>query len=231
MKVVMLDVETGSGFVESCFDFGYAGNHLELIAEAAAQQPDILLAPEYFLYQSGKAPYTMEEKEALLGQIAAIAGRQDNLIIPGTILWQEKGIVHNTAPVLIGRNKVHEHHKSYDLDTWMICIDFGLISQLGTEPGYVIDWRGKRIGLEICVEHKLGRLKQSGRGTDLHVVVGCNGYLIGNNNTARSDGRPEGYMLLCDGLKKSRVNKGSGDLTDDLPYEKQGNLFVYNIEI
>lgn len=166
---------------------------LEIIINAAeTYSPDILLAPEFFLYNGGK-PCSRKEKGEIEREIAGRAGKEGRLIIPGTIIWGLR-CFYNTAPIISGRN-ISEYHKSTDGGVYSVAERHRIDARLGKEDGRIIGWKNFNLGLEICLEHDYGKLKKRGTSADIHIIIGCGARISNNSIIARN----RGYALLCDG--------------------------------
>lgn len=167
---------------------------LEIILNAAeTYNPDILLAPEFFLYNGGK-PYSKKEKKEIEKMIAGRAGAENRLIIPGTIIWEGYWGIYNTAPIINGSN-ITNCHKATDGGTSHIGDRHGFGLRLGKEKGRIFKWRNLDLGLEICSDHSAGSLKQRKERADIHIIIGCGMRIFEPHSIAKDNG----YVMLCDG--------------------------------
>ena len=174
-------------------------NPLEIILKAAEEyNPDILLAPEFFLYNGGK-PYSRKEKKEIEKEIAGKAEKEGRLIIPGTIIWEGFLGIYNTAPIIDWTN-ISEYHKATDGGTSQIAIRDKLRVKYGKESGRLFKWRNLDLGIEICSDHSVGTIMQRKEKADIHIIVGCGATIYDNKAIAK----PNGYVLLCDGLYHER---------------------------
>lgn len=206
---------------------------LEIILKAAeTYNPDILLAPEFFLYNGGK-PYSRKEKEKIEKEIAGTAGKEGRLIIPGTIIWEGFWGVYNTAPVINGRN-ISEYHKATDGGTSQIGDRHILRTRFGRENGKLFGWNSLNLGMEICADHAMGKISKMRRKADIHIIVGCGAKIRDNKIIARKGG----YVLLCDGSyyekeltsNRAMVNE-NGILQNMKPVLKTPTEEIYELEL
>lgn len=168
---------------------------LERISEVIGMyNPDLIVAPEFFMNNERRI-YTRAEKEGLAQKIAGISG--DRLIVPGTILWQEDGLMKNTAIAASEGKVIAEHDKSTDGGEALIAQTYGLSPFYGKWEACMFPWRGLDIGLEICMEHGDKMLKKKGNKVDLQIVPGHGGQLRPHSLHLKN----QGYALVCDGQK------------------------------
>lgn len=198
-------------------------NALELIAEAAKSNPDIILAPEFIFYP--QVPYSKEEKEIIEKKLAEYS--DNRLIIPGTIIWREKCRIYNTAPVIHDRN-ITEYHKKKDGGTEDIARFHGCEAEYGTENGKIFRWKSLDIGLEVCADHYSGLLKSRKKKVGIHIIIGCGAMINGNKQVAKN----KGHVLLCDGCYSNKAAfNDNGLLIEMEPVQKDANIEIYELEI
>ena len=212
IKVAMLRARTGyeyrlNGAYGTCL--GYTGDAAEEIIDAANQhKPDILMAPEFFLYAGSAA--TEEGKDRALAKIASGIQNKSMLVIPGTILWQKKGRLYNTAPIITAGIPAGAYHKATNGWTSRIAENHRLTAALGRSRGRLFRWNGLDVGLEICLDHARGMLRAREAKADLHLIVSCDMGLYPEQIIAREGG----YALLCDGFDHSYAAGFNGEGQD-----------------
>lgn len=180
------------------FNCGYPEDALEKIIGAAnTYNPDILVAPEFMLYDC-RSIISEEEKKKIEKKIAREAKRKDMLIIPGTAMWhdaKEGLIARNTAPVISDGKVIGEYSKATDGGSRKIANNHSYRYMPGENNGLIIPWNGLDIGLEICLDHDYGALKRKGRMVDIHIVPSCGMNHFWKNNCSKEGG----YFIICDG--------------------------------
>ena len=231
IRALMLKHETGTQHGDR--NPMHGKNPLEIILKAAEEHnPDILLAPEFFLYNGGK-PYSRKEKKEIEKEIAGKAGKEGRLIIPGTIIWEGFLGIYNTAPIINGTN-ISEYHKATDGGTSQIAIRDRLRVKFGKESGRLFKWRNLDFGIEICSDHAEGNIRKLRRKADIHIIVGCGMKVHDNKAIARE----RGYLLLCDGSYHEReltsnkaMKNNKGKLLPIKPIAHTPTEELYNLEI
>ncbi len=222
LKIAMIAVET---FMPP-MNYGFAGNPLELIAEAVSHNPDVILAPEFFLYSGGR-PAAEEKKHEIIQRIADIAGDGKRLIIPGTLIWQRQGKARNTALIIAG-DEIMEYHKTTDGGTGYIASARKMKPVYGNEKGKIFNWGGLDVGLELCSDHWNDLLKSRRRSLDIQAVIGC-GMDFQDTHSAVRQG---GYALNCDGHRPDENNEALRKCSWGwlgLSPTKQGEIMLYTI--
>jgi hypothetical protein len=130
---------------------------------------DIFLAPEWIF---GAPPHYKTEAEFRTIQAALAAATQgtSKLVVPGTIVWVDNGgRTHNTALVVCNGRTLLEYSKRSDGDDAAPAKQVGLHWQPGRTSG-VFEWRGYKVGLEICADNRRARLRRDLAKTDLKSV-------------------------------------------------------------
>ncbi|NTV23997.1 MAG: hypothetical protein HGA85_06540, partial [Nanoarchaeota archaeon] len=113
----------------------------------AAESSEIIAAPEY-AYHPGR-PLIPEERSRYLDELAqASHGR---LIVPGTFVWQEGGLMHNTAYAIADGTIIHEYDKINQCGEDKIADACMLKPVFGKKPA-LFTWDKKRCGIEICAD-------------------------------------------------------------------------------
>ena len=240
MKVAMINAETvrlqeNNGLAEmlgltGCPDFfqddiiyGYHGNPLDEIVEAAnTHNPDILIAPEFFFY-NGK-PYSEMEKNNAIKFIQGMVKKKDMLILPGTIVWQKDGYLRNSCPV-IAKGDVKEYCKATDGGDSDVALKHGCIFLPGKENGKVIEWKGKKIGIEICADHDGKKLKARKKQLDMHIVIAAGMTLHPESIAAKN----KGYGILCDGNGLCDAAINDNGILAYMHGRLEGNVKLYEI--
>ncbi len=166
---------------------------------------EILLAPEYnFLPITG--PVTENEKADMLNRLVSASNGKDTLLFPGTIVWKDdKGKMHNTAPVIYDGELLLEYDKMRDGGEAWIASRHQLTPNYGDKQG-TFTWKGSSCGLEICADHAYSVLKDGNiNDLDFHFIVSC-GMDIHRDKIAAKKG---GYVMICDGgrFKKTKITQ------------------------
>lgn len=201
---------------------------IERIEETINQyNPDLIVAPEYFMNNERRI-YTREEKEGLVKRIADVSGGR--LIVPGTILWQEDGLMRNTAVAVSEGKVLAEHDKSTNGGDTLIAQIYGLSVLYGKCNACMFQWRDLDVGLEICVEHGLELLKEKGKKVDLQIVPAHGGVLRKESICLKN----KRYAIACDGRRPhtSEIRQRSGLIVPDyepLERESNDNVFIYEL--
>ena len=146
------------GMIENC-----SKTPLEDIADSLGFDPDILMAPEYFL-TDGRIVDT-RTRDKIIETIARLSETSDTLLIPGTISWTDGKYLRNTAYAFHKGKIVHRYNKQVDGGDNKMAIQAGLIWMPGEESP-IFDWNGLDIGIRICADQsvRLNRL------VDLEIV-------------------------------------------------------------
>ncbi|MDD4877559.1 MAG: hypothetical protein PHO02_00810 [Candidatus Nanoarchaeia archaeon] len=204
-------------------------NPVARIEETISQyNPDLIVAPEYFLNNERRI-YTREEKEGLVKRMADISG--ERLIVPGTILWQEDGLMRNTAVALSEGKVLAEHDKSIDGKDCVLAESYGLSPFYGKWEACMFKWKGLKVSLEICAEHMEGLQKKKGRKPNLQIVTAYGAYM--NNSTMRV--KNKGYAIICDGQRPRMCEVRRRSSIFDSMYEHvidegdYDDAYVYNL--
>lgn len=189
--------------------------------------PDLIVAPEYFMNNERRI-YTREEKEGLIKRIADVSG--DRLIVPGTILWQEDGLMRNTAVALSEGKIIAEHDKSTDGGEALIAQPYGLSPFYGKWEACMLPWRGLDASLEICTEHGDKMLKEKGKRVNLQIVLGHGGQLRPHSLHLKT----QGYAIVCDGQRPrtSEIQQRKclfPQRYEPVEREDKGNVFIYEL--
>ncbi|MFH1066257.1 MAG: hypothetical protein V1734_07140 [Nanoarchaeota archaeon] len=199
---------------------------LERIAEEISRHtPELIVAPEYFLNNERRI-YTRQEKEELVRKVADIA--EDRLVVPGTILWQEDGLMRNTAVAVSNGKVLAEHDKSTDGGEALIAQTYGLSPFYGEWEACVFPWKGLDVSLEICMEHGDKLLKETGKRADLQIIAG-NGAKIRPHALHLKN---KGYALVCDGQRTrtcEAVRKRFPGFYNQIEGRKTDNVFTYEL--
>lgn len=170
-------------------------NPLEKIAETIEMHnPDLIVAPEYFM-NNEKRIYTRQEKDELVQKVADIA--EDRLVVPGTVLWQEDGLMRNTAVAVSNGKVLAEHDKSIDGKDGVLAESYGLSPFYGKLEACMFKWKGLKVSLEICAEHMEALQKKKGRKPNLQIVPAYGAYMDNSTMLVKN----KGYAILCDGQR------------------------------
>ena len=175
------------------------------------------------------------EKNNAIKFIQGMVKKKDMLILPGTIVWQKDGYLRNSCPV-IAKGDVKEYCKATDGGDSDVALKHGCIFLPGKENGKVIEWKGKKIGIEICADHSVGTIMQRKEKADIHIIVGCGATIYDSNAIVKDNG----YVLLCDGsyhnLKEMMTSNramrnNKGILQPIKPIVHTPTEELYNLEI
>ncbi|NSL87286.1 hypothetical protein ECE50_010625 [Chitinophaga sp. Mgbs1] len=195
----------------------------------------VFLAPEFYFRPyvepgaQGLPAYSYEDYQSLKTGLISLKNLplfNDWLIIPGTIVWQNTGpagkrpftgsVFYNTVVCSLSDNEhiVNEKTEASEVDG----IPAASNAPFTVNPAYYSTWRKQRkhifnfmginCGIEICLEHSLGILKNqygffrrwfySTPPISLHLLI-AGGMNIINPLIATI---PEGYILRTDGMKR-----------------------------
>ena len=153
-----------------------SGSNLEGIITGIRQAVDaqctIIVAPEYsFLPSSG--PLTVQEYHACVNTLRFMTKGSSVLLIPGTFVWKNGGVLYNTTCVMYDGEVLFQYQKMRDGGEGVIAEKHGLIPNFGKELG-IFYWKGLKVGLEICADG--GILEKEGvRDCDLLFLISCAG--------------------------------------------------------
>lgn len=197
---------------------------------------DILAGPEW-MFLPEKKVYNKEEKNNIIKKISQKTKGTNCLILSGTIVWQEDGLVSNTTPIIADGELIEEYSKWSDGGTDYIASCLQLKAKEHNKKGTCFKWRELGIGLEICSDHAFGSIKKNDavERLDLQVILACGGILVNNHlklkkgsYSFKCDGcyndqpllkkREEGVYMLIDPAETTLINQ---------PYACK--LYIYNL--
>lgn len=200
---------------------------------------DILVAPEYFFY-FGK-PCTKKEFENDLEELVDMSRGKHTLLMPGTFMWDDgAGNVYNTLPIICDGNVILSYDKRTDGGERKILDDrFNKRYATGVKKG-TFDWKGLKIGVELCSDHSYATLRNDGTDDlDLQLLIAAGKGL----NWKKLALKEEGHLLRCDGYQPEtevwRKNKPGGDhWQKNGEWNKvrpskieNGELYVYKLDL
>jgi hypothetical protein len=171
--------------------------------------------------------YSPQEKDFVVDSLCKVSGNRDQVIVPGTIYWEEtppqharsgvlrrrrltRGRVRNSCPVIHRGQLLNLHHKvanSNELDRCELD-EYDFVPGDGRD-GIVTLPNGLRLGVEICADHAQGRLLAAAGNNplDVHIVVAA-GMGWQPDHLALT---PNGVGILCNGTEL-KVRQGNADL-------------------
>lgn len=171
---------------------------------------DIFLGPEWLFLpkKSEKRLYSESEKDEILGEIAEKTKDTESLIIPGSIMWEDKKFYYNAAPLISEGMIIGEAYKDGDGGTsgiarksgkkqfrpWTPKTEEDLLDR--TKDG-IFKWREYDVGVEICCDHgHIRKLKVY--DLDLYFLVSCGQDIMKGSLPIRQGG----YALCSEGSRK-----------------------------
>lgn len=168
---------------------------------------NIFLGPEWLFLPKDRF-YSESEKDDIIMSLAQKTSSVDTLIIPGSIMWEDKDSYYNAAPIIHGGILIGEAYKDCDGGTEnrakeRFCKkrryrprDYKNADEMfdRTRDG-VFKWEGYDIGVEICCDqgHIKTGLKTS--NLDFYFLVSCGLGIIEGFLPIRK----EGYALCSEG--------------------------------
>lgn len=186
--------------------------------------------------------------EYLRGLFSAEAYR-DWLFFAGTVLSKEPNFVtgipvyYNTALVFVGNNGPYYTYEKQDIShidrlthaskAWNAArYDVNVWSYMYQHSHPVMELRGVRFGIEVCLDHGQSCLTayiaNTGQGdVDVHVIVACGMSIVDANVAAKRDG----YVARCDGQESSNmcelkyVSGVHGGVRSTAPIASKGGLY------
>jgi|TARA_B100001971_G_C18079092_1_gene477281 hypothetical protein len=144
MKVGLYAVETSNGFDQDGL--------VERIASIVnGNNLDVFLALEWLFVPKDRL-YKEPEKEDIVHRLAELTADSGALVIPGTMLWEDRRYIYNTAHVISG-GEVSEYHKFSDGGSIRMSRERGCQKRLRKQKRKKrFNWNSLDIGLEICSE-------------------------------------------------------------------------------
>jgi hypothetical protein len=202
---------------------------------ALDEKLDVLVLPEYTFFPN--EPLSEKEMDKHYKQMSEITVGHDTLVLPGTCVWIEKDpdnplakhYLHNTLPIFHNGEYIYTYDKMVSGGEIEIASYFNTRLKPGEKVG-VIDYKGLKIGFEICADHDLHMLRKAGvNNLDLQIVTACGMYLLDEASVVRKGG----YRILCDGFRpevKVNHNNQGYEYVEPTYMKKISNntgLFVY----
>ncbi len=188
---------------------------------------DIIITPEYTFTRY--LPFSVIEKKSISNTIKE-ATNGDNGLISTSFLWQDDDNLYNSTILYSNGEEIFEYFKETSYNESFLAERLDKNYFTGNKQG-LAEWNGKKVGVEICRDHGLGRLKRyldnfsDEDNVDIHLVpakgLSC--------NPANNKGE---IFLLNDGGSSHNNNPGSILLKDNEwvnPEEKNKYGSVYKI--
>lgn len=128
-------------------------NPLTAVKRALATNAEVILAPEWFSCQEGRL-LSFEEKELFESELLKASEGKRALIVPGSMPWiDQQGRYHNTALAISNGRLLASYDKQNDGEDRELGKAYGADWLPGKTPPPVFQWKGLRVGLEICRDH------------------------------------------------------------------------------
>lgn len=182
----------------------------------------MFVAPEYYFSGhnvSDKGSLTVDslsrsDKHSLYKKIEQSSKLYPNvLIVPGSIAYSKargfsKRKYYSVCPIAAGGKIIHKHYKTSN-DTFQTETDYKTKAN-----GSTFNYKNKRMGIDICLDHGKAVLKDSLNGgvVDVHILI-SDGSAPSSTKIATDT---NGLMVFCDmkgkqlganGVKKVSLNK------------------------
>lgn len=174
-----------------------------LAIEESVSDYDVIVAPEAAF--STKPVLPKEGKDRLVERIRGASEGSSTLVLPGTFLWKDNGQLYNSSPIVSDGRVLKEYFKeTTDRQDQYVADTEGLVHITGNNQGGA-DWNGINVGVEICRDHGMGRLKRwienfgMRKPVDLHVVLSRGIYYHPPHDMSGE----QGSFVLCDGVNGS----------------------------
>ncbi len=150
----------------------------ETMQRLSSDNYDIIACPEWGLFfcKEGRPQLTCtEEKEDLVARLCDLSSNKRQLILPGTMMWQQEGTkISNTLPI-VGNGKYYgDHHKHTDGGSEQAIKNTGLKKwklKRAKEYCATFKWEGLDVATEICAD--VGYLKYLPFKLDLQFLLAC----------------------------------------------------------
>lgn len=191
--------------------------HKIILKQIKCGEDDIIIAPE-FTYNFSSKVMNEKEKNVYVEEIRKATEGKDVLVFPGTFIWQddEEGYAHNSAPVIYDGEVLIEYFKRTDGGS-STQPDKYKIKWIGGDKRGVFEWKGKKAGIEICLDYEKRRLKEVDKIYDLDFY-----FLISCGTTLKSKYLPVkkgGYGINCNGglFTSTRIIKKEFSGYSDIP--------------
>ncbi len=187
---------------------------------------EVIVCPEFAL--NAGYPYGEEEARAVLSRIEKGGNMRNRLILPGTYLLKKGNYMFNVLPVFIN-NKLIFYHKKTKNDEGIIAKKNKLeyISGGGDDGKFMFNKRV--VGVEICRDNAMGKLKDNGQ-VNLQILVDCGSQYPKANALVSG-----GYFLICSGFNDNQFgNKAYAEVLDSrgksLAYARGRGILKYEIK-
>lgn len=207
LKVAALEFETGPKH--------RVKKPMQWIRSAVNRGADVVIAPEWFFVPKGRF-YSEREYRTLVKKLRETSKGFSGLIVPGTIAWKDgEGNYRNTALALSNGRILKEYDKRHDGDDHSFASRRGIRWKAGGTDS-LFTWRGLRVGLEVCRDHRVAGLlwDLTERGqpmVDLQLVVSAG---VPVSHTAVGVG---GIVVLAQGARDPGGGGLGGHLARRLP--------------
>lgn len=170
-------------------------------------QLNIFLGPEWLFLPKDRF-YSEAEKDEIIMKIAQKTTRMDTLIIPGSIMWEDKDFYYNAVPIIYKGISIGEAHKDSDGGTdsrakERFCKkkryrprDYKNADEMldRTREG-IFKWKSYNMGVEICCDHGYIKSGLKVSNLDFYFLVSCGLGVIEGFLPIRK----EGYALCSEG--------------------------------
>lgn len=188
---------------------------LASIARAIASGADVVVAPEWF-FVSGRDPAAFS---SIMRDMQRITRGSRALVIPGSVaMCDAKGQYRNVVMAFCDGRALYAYSKRRSGGDQWVGLGLGATAWKPGERSSFFEWRGLRVGIEICADHQQGMAhgdldRDGGPAPDLQIVVASGARVEPTAVVVR-----EGGAVLCaDGSPGSprieAYRAGSGSLS------------------
>ena len=195
---------------------------LALVERALETGSDIVIAPEW-LFLPGRDHGAFR---AIIDRLQAMTRGWSGLLLPGTMaLVDHRGRYRNLALAISDGHVVHTYAKREDGDDMAMARTLGSYGSParwvpGERPG-IFAWRDLRVGMEVCLDHSVGRLRcdisaEPGPPLALQLVTASGA----NANPSALAIGVGGLLVLADGLMGSDSRENGAYLRSERDLEQ-----------
>lgn len=171
---------------------------------------DIFVAPEY-LWGKGVS-------ESGLADIVAKFDKS-KIAIPGTIMNEQNDGTYNTAFVISEGKIIHKYNKETSSQENSSVEDY----RTGNNASYSTKVLNKKLGIEICRDHGMGRLKRKEQSVDLQLII------ANNMNISPAKLINKEYAIIVDGNKSAPYSGVLDKQAKWLQGKKINNFTIYEV--
>ncbi|MFH1364983.1 MAG: hypothetical protein ABIH28_00145 [archaeon] len=173
-------------------------SYLEKVGRIARESgAEIVIGPELAL---GGAKNILDFYE-LNEQVNSLAsGLKGKLVIPGTGLVKETGLMRNVAPIILKDGRVAYHFKNSSHCEDSVAQTNGLEYERGNVKNGLFGGEEPSFAIEICRDHGIGKLRSVAPFFDFHFILENNLTGVSQERALIKEG---GIVALVDGFDAS----------------------------